>query len=312
MAPALLAAGLLALCAASGCAGGVRPGADGDGPIRRGPDLERPIVGGSQEGLELRVWAVENQDDLIAELLERYRGRPTPMPDSQRTAWRASGLWPIAVPIDELTLARGRMKLIGPEQQDWLGLMPAWREAVPGRRLEEGALLAQPGGVMRLPGGRLRLLARCWSVPTDSGPAMQVEMAVQLQSIQGRASPVGLVLDGERPAQEQGRVIAGMSSEFLLQPGEALVLVPVGPGFDPGRVLAGGERTEPGPPAPAVPTVGEAMLTSVEMGGVVPVHRRAIVVLIARLPARFRLLSVGPHRLWALFDGSRPDSLSCH
>lgn len=277
--------------AAVGCAGGVERELTETRPRPPVLDLERPIVQGAKEGLELRVWAVEDQDQLIAELIERYRGRPTPMPDSERTAWRTSGLWPVAVPIDELTLARGRMRLIGAEQQDWLGLMPSWREIVPGRRVDEGAMLAQPGGVMRAPAGRLRLLARCWSVPTSGGPAMQVEMAVQLQPLGRRPSSTDLALEGARAVEDQGQILGGLTAGFLLQPGEALVLVPVGPGFDPEVVLGGAERPQPGPPMPAVPTVGEAMLTSVESGGVVMVRRRAIVVLIARLPAQFRLLS---------------------
>lgn len=287
--PASVLLALLACAALPGCAGDGPKQTDRPAPPPA-PDLARPIVQGAREGLELRVWAIENQDELIAELLETYRGRPTPMPDSERTAWRSSGLWPISVPIDELTLARGRMTLIGPEQQDWLGLMPAWREVVPGRRVDEGAMIALPGAVLRAPAGRLRLLTRCWPVPTGAGPAMQVEMAVQLQPLTQRGS--SLLMPGDnQPIEAQGQVLGGLSSSFLLQPGDALVLVPVGPGFDPDRVLTGENEPEPGPPTPAVPTIGEAMLTSVESGGVTPVHRRAIVVLIARLPAEFRLLS---------------------
>lgn len=274
-----------------GCAGG------GSGPVTpepmpwQQPDLERPIVEGNQEGLELRVWAVEDQDALIAELIENYKGRPTPMLDSERTAWRGSGLWPISVPIDELTLARGRMRLIGVEQQDWLGLMPTWREVVPGRRVEAGAMIARPGGVLRAPAGRFRMLARCWSVPGSEGPELQVEMAVQLQRVDQRPTTHDLAIDASRPMLEQGEVFGELTSGFLMRPGEALVIVPIEPGFDP-ELEAEAAAPDAGPPMPAVPTVGEAMLTSVELGGVTPVRRRAIIVLIARLPSEFRLLSV--------------------
>lgn len=286
-----IAAIALAAIAAIGCAGeGSVRQADAPRPWEQ-PDLERPIVDGNQEGLELRVWAVEDQDSLIAELIERYRGRPTPMLDSERSAWRGSGLWPIAVPIDELTLARGRMRLIGVEQQDWLGLMPTWREVVPGRRLDEGSMLSRPTGVARMPAGRLRMLTRCWPEPGQGGPAMHVEMAVQLQKLHQRPKTSGLSIDASRPITEQGEIFGELTCGFLMQPGEALVLVPVGPGFDPASVLDDQPMAGAGPPMPAVPTVGEAMLTSVELGGVTPVRRRAIIVLIARLPAEFRLLS---------------------
>lgn len=284
------AALLISLIAAVGCVGSSANDPAAPAPWQA-PDLERPIVEGNQEGLELRVWAVEDQDDLIADLIEQYRGRPTPMLDSERTAWRASGLWPIAVPIDELTLARGRMRLIGVEQQDWLGMMPTWREVVPGRRVEEGSMLARPGGVSREPAGRLRMLARCWPVPASNGPALQVEMAIQLQRLHQRPSASGLSIDATRPITEQGEIFGELTSEFLMEPGEALVLVPIEPGFDPKSVLEAMPTPDAGPPMPAVPTVGEAMLTSVELGGVTPVRRRAIIVLIARLPSEFRLLS---------------------
>lgn len=291
---AAIAAALCAIaCGSVGCAGGgSETGAPEPMPWEQ-PDLERPIVDGNQEGLELRVWVVEDQDALIAELIETYRGRPTPMLDSERTAWRVSGLWPIAVPIDELTLARGRMQLIGVEQQNWLGMMPTWREVVPGRRLDEGAMLARPSGATRTTfAGRLRMLARCWSVPASDGAAMQVELGVQLQRLNQRPSTSGLAIDAVRPIAEQGETFGELTSEFLMQPGEALVFVPIAPGFDPGAVLEGEQPADAGPPVPAMPTIGEAMLTSVELGGVTPVRRRAIIVLIARLPNQFRLLSV--------------------
>lgn len=285
-----LAAALLAGAAfLAGCAG---PRGPASPPPPAPADVTRPIVGGAREGLELRVWAVQDQDELIAELIETYRGRPTPMLDSERTAWRASGLWPLAVPIDELNLARGRMTLIGPEQQDWHGLAPAWREIVPGRRLTAGDTLSRPAGLYRAVDGRLRLLARCWSVPDDGGAALQLELAVQHQRQTGRPTATDLALDSGRGILDEGLVFAELTSKVLLRPGEALVLVPVAPGFDPARILEGAApAADAGPPAPAIPTVGEAMLTSVELGGVVPVRRRAIVVLIARLPAQFRLLS---------------------
>ena len=152
---------------------------------------------------------------------------------------------------------------------------------------------------MRSPAGRFRMLARCWTVPGSDGPEMQVEMTVQLQRLHQRPSTQGLSIDATIPILEQGENFAELTSGFLMQPGEALVLVPVQPGFDPESVLGAEPKVDAGPPVPAVPTVGEAMLTSVELGGVTPVRRRAIIVLIARLPSEFRLLSLsGGEEAW--------------
>lgn len=288
---------LLLLCAVSaGCGGGggapTQPA--GPAPWER-PDVERPVVEGNQQGLELRIWAIEDQDDLIAEMIDSYRGRPTPMLDSQRTAWRQSGLMPITIPIDELNLARGRMRLIGPEHQDWFGILPDWRETVPGRRVREGQLLALADGHMRVARGRLRMLTRCWITPGRDGAEMQVELCVQLQRLSGPESVVDLAM-GDRPSiEEQGLIFPELTARFTMHKDEALVLVPITPRFNPMEIIdpevAAKADAEPGPPAPTVPTVGEAMLTSVEAGGVVPVRRRAILVLIARLPDEYRLLS---------------------
>lgn len=284
---------IAAFCA--GCSGGGPSGVpDGPAPWER-PDVERPVVDGEQQGLELRIWAIEDQDRLVAELIDTYQGRPTPMLDSDRFAWRSSGLMPIMVPIDELNLARGRMKLIGTEQQDWFGVLANWRETVPGRRVAEGSLISLPDGQMRTPAGRLRMLTRCWVEPSSGGPAMHIELAVQLQENQRRTTAADLAIHGATLPEDQGIIFPELTTQFEMRKDEALVIVPVSPGFDPDAILVeddgAAEDREEGPPVSAVPTVGEAMLSSVEIGGVAPVRRRAIIVLIARLPDEYRLLS---------------------
>ncbi len=285
---------LCVLCTACGGGGGASGIPPGPAPWER-PDVDRPVVEGNQQGLELRVWAIEDQDDLIAEMIDSYQRRPTPMLDSQRTAWRQSGLMPISIPIDELNLARGRMLLVGPEQQDWFGVLPDWRETLPGRRVESGQLLSLADGQMRTQRGKLRMLTRCWVVPGAEGPEMQTELCVQLQRWQRPSSVVDFSVGDQTPIEKQGLIFPELSASFVMRKDEALVLVPIAPEFDPMEIInperAAAVNAEAGPPLPAVPTVGEAMLTSVEAGGVAPVRRRAIVVLIARLPKEYRLLS---------------------
>jgi hypothetical protein len=288
------AAIMLIAAACVGCSGTKQGNVHGEPAPWERPDVKRPVVEGEQQGLELRVWAIEDQDRLIAELVDTYQGRPTPMLDSDRSAWRASGLMPISIPIDELNLARSRMKLIGTEQQDWFGVLADWRETVPGRRIADGSLISLADGQMRTPAGRLRMLTRCWVEPTSAGPAMHTELAIQLQDLERRKTAVDLAINGVTLPQDQGLVFPELTSRFQMRKDEALVIVPVAPGFDPQTLLqdeAEVEIKEAGPPVPAVPTIGEAMLTSVELGGVAPVRRRAVIVLIARLPSEYRLLS---------------------
>jgi len=289
-----LAVLLLVVTVSIGCTANSPALPDGPSPWER-PTVKRPVVDGNQQGLELRIWVIEDQDGLVADLINTYQSRPTPMLDSDRSAWRASGLMPIAIPIDELTLARGRMKLVGPEQQDWFGVLADWRETVPGRRVAEGSLISLADGQLRTPAGRFRMLTRCWVEPGGGGPAMHIELAVQLQDMDRRPNAVALAMDAVPSLVEQGLVFPELTTSFQMRKDEAIVLVPVSPGFDPAKLLID-EEAEPvapeeGPPITAIPTIGEAMLTSVEFGGVSPVRRRAIIVLIARLPTEYRLLS---------------------
>lgn len=278
-----------------GCAGGGERTAPADRPEFARPDVSRPVVEGNQQGLEVRIWAIEGQEDFVAQLLDSYGGRPTPMLDSDRQAWRQSGFRVLSVPLDELNLARGGLRLVGPEQQDWFGVFPDWRAAVEGRRVAGGTLLALADGLLRVPAGRLRLLARSWVIPGDSGAVMQTELAVVLHP----EGPGTLNAFSASPSPDEPGVggvrFPELRSSFVMRKDEAIVLVPVGPGFDAGRLIdpsrMGEAALEVGPPAPGAPTVGEAMLTSADLRDEEGAHRRAIVVLIARLPETYRLLS---------------------
>jgi hypothetical protein len=240
---------------------------------------------GASNGLEMRIWAVEEQDGLLAGLIERYGDRPTPLPDSARTAWRASGLRVIAVPIAELAGARDGLRLVAPEQRDWFGQSPGWSEIARGRVVAGGSVIRVADGLMATPAGRLRVLMRCWPVPGERAEraALHLELAVQLERRGTIASPIEL--PALRDELEAGVVFPGLRAAMRAETGDALLIVPVPPEFAPGD--------EPdqaaGPSEPMIPTLGEAMLTSLDPGSIDPVRRRAVLALIPRLPERFSL-----------------------
>lgn len=250
-------------------------------------DLAQPAIRGAVNGLEMRVWAVQDQDELIAELLDTYGVHPTPMPDSIRTAWRASGLRVLVMPAESLNAVRDRLVLIGPEQRDWFGQSPGWSEAVRGRVVEPGTTIRVADGLLTTPAGRLRILKRCWTVPGEPLPeggvtsALHLELAVQLE--RRDAVPSIMDLPALQSELEAGVVFPRLAGTLRLAPDTALVIVPVEPEF--------GEQTEHqiGPPEPATPTLGEAMLTSLQPNTIAPARRRAIVVFLPRLPERFRV-----------------------
>lgn len=260
-------------------------------------DPATPAIMGATNGLEMRVWVTEDQDDVLAEAIDRYEARPTPMLDSVRTAWRASGLRVIAIPQDELGTLREKIRVVAPEQRDWFGQSPDWSEAIRGREVRAGTPLEVADGVMKSPAGRLRVLMRCWTSPGESitDPAMHLELAVQLE----RRETVGSPLDLPALASElEAGVIFPRLRSTMLVPGDtALVIVPM-----PERVETSAAFEAPadeavvapeGPPVPLTPTLGEAMLTSAVPGAIEPVRRRAVIVLMPRLPDRFRLSAAG-------------------
>jgi hypothetical protein len=260
-------------------------------------DPATPALLGASNGLELRVWAVQGREDDLLSLIDEHRARPTAMPDSVRQAWRASGLAVLEVPIADLAAVRARLDPLGPEQREWFGQSPGWSELARGRALEAGAVVRMADGLMQTPAGRLRLLSRCWTVPGESPPqpALHMEIAVQLERRQNTPSP--FQMPAMRDELEAGVLLPGLSAAMLLQPGLGLLIIPV-----PGAAAGAAEgvrapepepgRDEPahGPPAPLLPTLGEAMLSSATPGGIEPVGRRAVLVLLPRLPDRFEVL----------------------
>ncbi|MEO1583199.1 MAG: hypothetical protein AAFR96_01350 [Planctomycetota bacterium] len=292
-APVLLAA--FAACALQACGPAPRPPGSVAGffggetpPAGATLDPAQPAVRGATNGLEMRVWVVEDQDEVLAEIVGRFGPRPTPMPDSVRTAWRASGLRVLAVPVDELAAFRERFRVIAPEQRDWFGQSPDWSEAIRGREIAAGQIIGVADGPMRSPAGRLRVLMRCWPTPGASvlDPALHLELAVQLERRDAVPSPVELpALASEL---EAGVVFPRLRTTMRLDADTALLLIPMPePEPEPGELPAtpAGE----GPERPSPPTLGEAMLSSFAPGS--PARRRAIVAFLPRLPDRFGLAS---------------------
>lgn len=277
---------LAVLTALAGCA------ADSPPPPPAGPspiDLAQPAVRGGQNGLEVRVWVVEGQEHVLSWLVGEYGPRPTAMPDSVREAWRASGLRVAAIPVDALSAIRGSLRLVGPAQREWFGQSPGWTEIIRGRSIRAGTAIRIADGTLRVPEGRLRVLARAWTVPADAdaSPALHLELAAQLERAGAGRESFMPALASEL---EAGVVFPRLTGRMQLDAGSALVLIPYSD-------VAGDEDGDAGggfgPPEPAVPTLGEAMLTSLEPNAIAPARRRAIAVLVPRLPERFRLAAGG-------------------
>jgi hypothetical protein len=206
----------------------------------------------SDNGLMVRTVAVAGSaEDVGAALRAADRG---PAPPAQQEMLRRGGL----------RLARLRAADVGPlldrlgaaplDVAAWHGQVLEWRE-VAAAPVAEDLVLELPAGPRRPGPGKLRLLARSWTVATERGPALYLE----LRAAFARDAPRLARLLGD----DAGEPIEGITIEILLEAGEACVLTAEAPG--------------PAGSAAAPPTAGEHLL-----GG----PPRVLVIFVPSIPAR--------------------------
>ena len=268
------------------------------------PDLTdpaAPVLHGDRAGLELRIWGLrERPDHNIAVALAPWAEGAGPLPPELRDLWGANGLRLVRVPVDRLAEVQEALGSPGAVQRQWLGEHPQWMELVRGPQAPRQVVLLD-SGLLTLQPGRLRLLTRCWVTPSLPGSGMapeaqvRLDLAVQHQSRPKPPSLRDLVDQPQRPPVEaEGVVFSRFVAEAALGPTDALLIVPERPGVIWGEPPKPDEpATAAGPPAPALPSLGEAMLWQ-EPGAAGAM--RIVVVLIPRLPDRFELAAAIPGR----------------
>jgi len=242
-------------------------------------------------------------------------------------AWNRNGLRLVPIPLGAVDALRSELPAIRTSQRAWMDWGTEWSEVLRGRRMSGRDPVLVDGASIRVGPGTLRLLARCWPLPgePDAGPRMQASLAVQLHEFDAMRDVDPFM---PRPAEEtwnavdQGPIFEHMMAELMLRPGWAYVVTAEQPGREwtvrappspaaaaedapvDGAILSdadaasGASHAEPfGPPAAAVPTLGEAMLTGSVMipGGTdgavferVPV--KVVLVIVPRVNERFQLL----------------------
>lgn len=236
----------------------------------------------------------------VGDVLAPYLDRPVPMTDQERERWRLNGLRIVNVPIGDLAAVRARLSIAGPIHAQWLGEPPGWTVIAAGPRSRRGLVVAGDDGETDLGPGRLRLLARCWSVPLaadDARAGLRLELTPQHEETLDIDESLELEA-GLRPTPttlEAGRVFARLALGATVTEDTALVIVPAPPEErwgGAGEPPAAPPRPAQGPPVFKAPTLGEAMLTAgAGEGGAA----RAAVVLLLRAPRRFELIAGPAH-----------------
>jgi len=294
------ASALLLAALVAGCGSG-EPGPAATADTLGGPQspkveavLQRLV--NTDNGLEVRKWLVADDAVAIGTALDRYRAGELLSP--QRVAsLRRDGLRFVlvrAAQLDDLAAELG----LGPvEVGAWHGQVLAWRELQEHHIGPKGTAIAAGGRVRRLGPGRLRLMARSWTVQMEQGPHLYLEL------LPGYARPQGPRLRRLLGAKAlQGDVFPSAGLEVLLEPGYACVLVSEAP-----RVEWASADTDPQPaPAEAGPhaAVGPGARAPEALGELLLACRseppmRSMLIFVPRIPAR----------LWQPYEGAADQAL---
>ncbi len=227
--PVLLAAVLaLWLPSMAGCRSGPSEVAGGaaaepvGGALDVGGTTEDAVgrLTGSNNGLELIKWLIDDQPSRIAEAMSRYtepamEGSPTDR------ALRRNGLRLVRIPLDSLDQLREELGGTKLETRGWHGQILEWRPlyALPLGR--NPVTIAVDGHVRTYRGGELALLGRSWTVTMEDGPYLQLELVpAYLQTPPPR--DYLQLLGTDRPQATEGFI--SMAVDLQLDPGFAYIL----------------------------------------------------------------------------------------
>jgi hypothetical protein len=277
------------------------------------PDMTTPLFAGGGDGVEVQWWIVADDGSALARLMAPRAGRASPLAPALVGPWRANGLRLLATDIADLPAIQAGAPAVGRVNRSWLGQAPRWTVAVQGDEWLAPRSLLIDGELVRLPAGRLRLLTRAWVAPTERGPRLRVDLAVQFAEAAARPREDVFGDARLRLVEDDGLVFETLTASLEMQDGEACVIVAESPmvdwssaappgasaqrgGDESGRTDGDAPRPDDGPQgpeAPATPTIGEAMLSMTPQlptpDRPTPRRPRAVVVITARVTERFAL-----------------------
>ncbi len=283
-----------------------------------------PVIRGADAGLEARIWVVDNQPGILAGLLRDYPKAQASA--GEVDLWQRNGIRILEVPLDKVDSLRASLPTVGPIQRNWLGLLPEWVTLVGGMRLGRERALALDSGVVDLGPGRFELATRCWleprigpvapvsaadpsDSPSHASPA-QPDAQLRIELLPELALPkpaTRSLLDSlESPAaslaqRRRNETIAfdRLSLSLAADGDHAYLIVAEAPDVDwfaqasprPESSLEPDSRDAlVGPAFPALPTLGDVLLTN-RLDPNAPDRARVVLVLIPRVPDHFELLT---------------------
>ncbi|MFO0861294.1 MAG: hypothetical protein U0570_12125 [Phycisphaerales bacterium] len=288
----------LALAALSGCAS--KPA-----PVTAPPVAQQS----SSDGLELRLWPIEESSPALARLFLPYEKAESPLDPRTLKRLRDSGLRVVVVPSDDLDRIAANLKFRGAIEAQASRDRSEWSIFVASKGSQSFTTIRSADGNLVLGSGELRLLGRAWVAP---GPSIEGKFPAVLRvELMGRhveeKNTAAKLEDAlrpqvKRPVETEGIPLPALDASFQLNRGQSLVIIPEYPDVDwtresrlpnyiekePETTAEINEALNPnGPIAPDVPTLGHGLLSDATFGA--KPRKRAILVLVPKLPAEFRL-----------------------
>ncbi len=266
-------------------------------------------------GLELRLWPVDESSASLARVLVNFDQKDSPIDDRTAKRLRDSGLRAVIVPTAQLDAIAAELHFAGKVETQAARDRSQWSVLVAGPSWPGYVTLSSADGNLALRAGQVRLIGRAWIAPGkfDRGKApavLRVEIAGR--HAEERDSFVRLE-DALRPTQrrtppEEGLPLESLNASIELSDGQSLLLIPEFADVDwaeaarlPNYIEREPEKsidtaapsgaassTVVGPAIPKIPSIGHALLTDSLLD--LQARKRAILVLVPRVPAEFRLL----------------------
>jgi hypothetical protein len=206
---------------------------------------DRPLMPTRSNGLVIRELRVRDDPAAIQAVLLRHADGEA-LDDPMRDRFQRNGMHLIRVPASEIGLIIEELGGALRDIDGWHGQAIGWRAISTWPVGPNGAALAIDGRIRRFVGGNFRLLVRAWTIPMETGPAMQLEFLADYA--RSARVPLGRVLG--RPDGSDVVRFRSLSHEMLLEPGYAYVLTGTDPRID--------WMDEPAPPdTPESPRNGE-------------------------------------------------------
>ncbi len=233
----------------------------------------------TDNGLQVRKWLVPAEPEQIAAAFERLEA--TDSADAQTHArMKANGLRLFRVGPDQLNQLQTALGELTMDATAWFGQVTRWRPMQSRRVPNQGTVVAIDGHLERFREGALQLALRCWTVPMEEQPVVQLELALHQRVPRSQRDLRRLM---ELGAGEDVRPISSLRVDLPLHVNEFLVLATVVEEQSEQDLADAAQPSEaiglPGPAVEVPPTIGRWLLDTES-----PRPLRGIYVFSARIP----------------------------